>query len=197
MELVDRKEIMPIGEYEMVREHFRARVIAEKKLRRLQLGDRISAVFENHDTVLLQIQEMLRTERITKEKAIAHEIETYNQLVPRADELSLTAMIEIDDRETREKFLSDARGIEKCFSLVVSLGDREEVCRATWDETRAEPDRASAVLYLKIPLSPAAASALRTAKAKASIRVEHAAYSARAEISPQTLASLAEDLESE
>ncbi|MGH7327587.1 MAG: DUF3501 family protein, partial [Polyangiaceae bacterium] len=139
MHLVERSEILKLGEYESIREHFRARVIAEKKARRVQLGDRISGVFENHDTALLQIQEMLRTERITKEPAIAHEIETYNQLVPGKDELSLTAMIEIDDKPTREKFLVDARGIEKCFSLHVELGETSETCKATWDEARSEP----------------------------------------------------------
>ena len=197
MQLVDRKEIMPISEYEMVREHFRARVIAEKKGRRVTLGDRMSAVFENHDTVLLQIQEMLRTERITKEKAILHELETYNQLVPGANELSLTAMIEIDDKLTREKFLTDARGIEKCFSLDVVLGETSETCKATWDETRAEPDRASAVLYLKIPLTPAAASAMRTGKARAELVVDHPAYSVRAPLPAGTVVNLAEDLISE
>ena len=194
MQLVTRQEILPLSEYEMVREHFRARVIAEKKGRRVNIGDRISAVFENHDTVLVQIQEMLRTERITKERAIAHEIETYNQLVPGKDELSLTAMIEIDDRETREKFLVDARGIEKCFSLHVTLGETDETCPAKWDESRSEPDRASAVLYLKIPLTPAAASAVRTGKASAELAIDHPAYSVRAHIAAGTLVNLAEDL---
>ena len=49
---------------------------------------KVSVVFENHDTVLLQIQEMLRTERITRPAAIQHEIDTYNELVPGPDELS-------------------------------------------------------------------------------------------------------------
>lgn len=194
MQLVDRKEIMALGEYEMVREHFRARVIAEKKGRRVTLGDRMSAVFENHDTVLLQIQEMLRTERITKERAIAHEIETYNQLVPGRDELSLTAMIEIDDKAARDEFLVDARGIEKCFSLHVTLGDTDATCPAKWDESRSEPDRASAVLYLKIPLTPKAASALRTGKARAELVIDHPAYSVRTPIAAGTLVNLAEDL---
>ena len=46
------------------------------------MGDKASAVFENHDTVLLQIQEMLRTERISREAAIQHEIDTYNEHFP-------------------------------------------------------------------------------------------------------------------
>ena len=38
MKLVDRGEILGLAEYESIRERFRARVIAEKKLRRVQLG---------------------------------------------------------------------------------------------------------------------------------------------------------------
>ncbi|MEO8800843.1 MAG: DUF3501 family protein [Polyangiaceae bacterium] len=194
MALVERSELLKLGDYEGIREPFRARVIAEKKARRVHLGDKISAVFENHDTVLLQIQEMLRTERITKEPAIAHEIETYNQLVPRKDELSLTAMIEIDERATREKFLVDARGIEKSFALVVTVDGKEETCKATWDAARAEPDRASAVLYLKLPLTKATAEGIRNHKATAILTVEHDAYAAKIEIPKAALASLAEDL---
>ncbi|MEO8877760.1 MAG: DUF3501 family protein [Polyangiaceae bacterium] len=194
MQLVERNEILKLSEYETVRDHFRARVIAEKKNRRLQLGDKISGVFENHDTVLMQIQEMLRTERISREAAIAHEIETYNQLVPGKDELSITAMIEIDERETREKFLTDASGIEKSFSIVVTTPKGEEICKGKWDEARVLEDRASAVLYMKFPLTPAAAEALKSGSGSAVLVVDHAAYQARADIAKATLASLAEDL---
>lgn len=194
MKPVSRDEILKLGDYEAIRDHFRARVIAEKKARRLTIGDRMSAVFENHDTVLLQIQEMLRTERITKEASVQHELETYNRLVPGKDELSLTAMIEIDERAAREKFLADAAGIEKSFALVVSSNGTDETCKATFEETRSEPDRASAVLYLKIPLTAAAAAAMRSGKAKAKLVVDHPAYAASAEIALATAASLAEDL---
>lgn len=194
MQLVERNEILKLSEYETLREHFRARVIAEKKARRVQLGDKISGVFENHDTVLMQIQEMLRTERISREAAIQHEIETYNQLVPLKNELSFTAMIEIDERETREKFLTDASGIEKTFSVVVMTPNGEARCAGKWDEARVLEDRASAVLYMKFPLTDAAAEALKSGTAKATLVVEHAAYQARAQISAPTLASLAEDL---
>ena len=83
------------------------------------VGDRVSALFENRDTVLLQIQEMLRTERITREAGVQHEIATYNQLVPGPRELSATLMIEVPDQAEREAFLDRARGIEKHVALVV------------------------------------------------------------------------------
>src|SRR5439155_24871586 len=98
MKKIDRSEILPLGEYEKIREPFRKRVVDMKRARRLQLGAEMSIVFENHDTMLMQVQEMLRTERITNEKGIAHELETYNELVPNDGELAATLFIEIPDR---------------------------------------------------------------------------------------------------
>jgi len=82
MKPVDRSEVLGLGEYEQIRERFRRRVIEDKRARRVPLGGHMTVLFENHDTVLFQIQEMLRTERISAAQAVRHEIETYNQLVP-------------------------------------------------------------------------------------------------------------------
>src|SRR5215469_6484695 len=116
MKPIERGEVLGLADYETIRPHFRARVIEEKKRRRLSVGPRATALFENRDTVLLQIQEMLRTERITREAAILHEIETYNDFIPNDDELSCTLMIEIDDKDERERFLESARGLEEAVA---------------------------------------------------------------------------------
>jgi hypothetical protein len=60
----------------------------------------MSAVFENRDSVLLQIQEMVRTERITAEAAIQHEIDDLQRDGPRAArQLSVTMFVEIPEKE--------------------------------------------------------------------------------------------------
>jgi hypothetical protein len=190
MKPVEREEVLGLAEYETVRGPFRSRVIEEKKRRRVSLGPRATAVFENHDTVLLQVQEMLRTERITREAAVQHEIETYNQLVPESDELSATLMVEIPDAAEREAFLASAAGLENHIALVVD----ERRIPARFDPSRVLPDRASAVLYLKFALPQPAAAAIRQGKGKASLTVDHPAYAATAELGPAVRASLAEDL---
>jgi hypothetical protein len=187
---VERNEILRLGDYERVRPQFRARVIAEKRDRRIHVGERVSAVFETHDSVLLQVQEMLRTERITREPAIQHEIETYNELVPGAGELSLTAMIEIDDKLERDRFLVAARGIERAFYVEVD-GER---FGSHVNPARVVDDRASAVLYLKFALAPEAADRVRAGAAEVVVGIEHDAYTARAPLSPAILACLADDL---
>jgi hypothetical protein len=198
MKPIERSEILGLAEYEAIREPFRARIIAEKKARRVALGPQASCVFENRDTALMQIQEMLRTERITRPAAIDHEIETYNQLVPGDHELSATVFIEIDEKADRENFLFEAKGLDRSFALIVD-GAR---CHGKHDEARESPDRTTAVHYLKFPLQPAAETALRDVLAKKrkpadvsiELVVEHPRYSAKTVLPASLVQSLAEDL---
>ena len=196
MKPIERGEVLGIADYETIRAQFRARVIEEKKRRRVAIGSKVTAVFENRDTVLMQIQEMLRTERISREGAILHEIETYNQLVPGVGELSLTLMIEIPDNAERDAFLVAARGFERHVVLVVG-GER---MRATWDPARESADRTTAVHYLKFALTKRALASLRGATspdstiAHVEIEIDHPAYPTRAPLPAETIVSLGEDL---
>jgi len=159
MKKVERNEILDLGSYEQIRERFRAAVIAEKQHRRCQISDELSIVFENHSTVLFQIQEMLRTERITRESAIQHEIDTYNDLIPAARELSATLFVEIAERDTRERRLVELAGLEGAFAIEID----GEVARARNETRGVLPDRTTAVHYLKFPLSPKMAERLGAA----------------------------------
>jgi hypothetical protein len=190
MEPVKRNEVLGLGDYEAIRPHFRARVIEEKKARRFSVGPHATVVLENHDTVLLQIQEMLRTERITKEAAIQHEIDVYNELVPKNGELSFTLMFEISDKEEREAFLFRAKDVEKNMELLVD-GFEFPI---EWDKTRESPDRTSAVHYLKVKLGEQAVVALRRGMARAGFVIDHDAYRHTAPLPQTVLASIAEDL---
>jgi len=187
---LERSEVLPLGEYEIIRPHFRQRIISEKKLRRLQVGEHISVVFENRDTALYQIQEMLRTERITSEAAILHEIETYNDLIPAAGELSMTLFVEIPDRELRERMLVELCGLERTVSIEVG----GEKYAARGDFAGVLPGRTTAVHYFKFDLPEAAQSKLRTGSAKVAVVVDHPKHLARTELSPASVAQLAADL---
>lgn len=191
MRPIERSEILPLGEYEAVRSAFRARVIQEKKARRVALGQHLSAVFENRDSVMLQIQEMLRTERITSERGILHEIETYNELVPRDGELSFTLFVEIPDRELRDRMLQELAGLENSVRVEI---DGAPFSAEAPRRDDSMPDRTTAVHYFKVALSPEAASALREKRARVALVVDHPRYAARTELGPATLAALADDL---
>lgn len=198
MKPIERSEVLGLADYEHIRDRFRARVIQEKKARRVMLGEHASCVFENRDTVLMQIQEMLRTERITREASILHEIETYNELIPTEHELSATILVEIEDKDTRERFLAEAKGLEREFALVVA-GAR---CPGKNDPTREHPERTTAVHYVKFDLAPEAERALRDVLEKKTkpgdlvveLVATHPRYSATTRLPPSLVASLAEDL---
>ena len=99
-------DIVGLAGYEKIRQDFRRRIIELKQKRRISLGDRVSLVFENRDTVIFQIQEMLRVERISDLDKIRHEIATYNQLIPDSRELSATLFLEIEDQtDLREELV--------------------------------------------------------------------------------------------
>lgn len=190
MQPVQRDEILGIGEYEKIRPHFRARVIEEKKARRVALSNIMSAVFENHDTALLQIQEMLRTERITKEESILHEIETYNELVPGPGQLKLTLFVEIADAEEREKMLRRLGGLEDHVALEVR---GESIPAKAKDRSVDGYERTTAVHYFTFDLPESAVAALREG-ATAALLVTHPEHDARAPLGPETLRALREDL---
>jgi hypothetical protein len=109
--------------YERERDDFRATVIALKKRRRIALGDFVTIVFENTDTMRFQVQEMARAERMLTDDAIAHEVETYNELIPEPGDLSGTLFIELTDEASLREWLPKLRDIE--FAVRFELGPRE------------------------------------------------------------------------
>ncbi len=197
MKPIEPGEILGLAEYEKIRDHFRGRVIAEKKARRVQLGPKASLVFENRDTVLLQIQEMLRTERITRPAAVQHEIDTYNELVPAEGELSATLMIEIADKAERDAFLVAANGLEKHVWL--QTGSLRVGAKPNKRDGTLE-DRTTAVHYLKFPLPPVFIRSLRGGASgeqtlvATDLVIDHPAYSVTAVLPAEALMALGEDL---
>jgi hypothetical protein len=191
MKAIETSEILPLGEYEAVRPRFRARVIDEKKPRRVTLGELVSVLFENRDSVLLQVQEMLRTERITAPAAILHEIETYNDLLPGPGQLSLTVFIEIPDRATRERMLVELAGIEDTFGVQVD----GRLFLATGKRPAGYVDgRTTAVHYLKATLDHEAVAAITGGDAEVALVVKHPKLRIVAQLGRATVAKLAEDL---
>jgi hypothetical protein len=187
---VDPSEILDLTAYEKVRVEYLARMIELKKSRRISVGDRLTFIFENRDTVLFQIQEMTRAERTVKEQAVAEEVDVYNELVPGENELSATLMIEIPDQSEIRPALDRLVGIDEHISLQV--GDQS--VRAKFDEKQFEDDRISAVQYIRFELGEAMASALRKGGVEVALRVDHPNYSGSTRIEGASLASLAADL---
>ena len=82
MPAIARESLMTLEAYAKARPEFRSTVIAHKKLRSIALGDHVTLLFEDELTVRYQVQEMLRIEKIFEEEGLAHELESYNPLIP-------------------------------------------------------------------------------------------------------------------
>jgi len=146
MKPVTRQEILDLTAYEKARPEIQAQVLAVKAPRRVHLGDAITFLFENRDTVRYQVQEMVRAERMVKEQHIEHELETYNELLGRKGELGAVLLIEIDDPERRAVKLREWMGLPGNLYVKTISGRK---VTATFDPRQVGEDRLSSVQYLK------------------------------------------------
>src|ERR687895_577803 len=185
-------DIVGLSGYEKIRQDFRRRIIELKQKRRVSLGDRVSVVFENRDTVIFQIQEMLRVERITDLDKIREEIATYNQLIPDSGELSATLFLEIEDQTHLRDELLKFLGIEEAVYLKVG----NHSIHARFEEGRSKEDKISAVQYVKFPFPEPVLKAFVEGQ-QAELVIDHPNYKATAPIQPKTRQSLIEDLTTE
>jgi len=181
-----------ILEYEKRRPAFRAEIVALTQRRRVEVGDSIALVFENRATALFQIQEMIRIERLVDEEQIAQEVAVYNSLIPDDGELSATLFVACEDRAALRALLQQLVGLDRHVAL--HIGDRF-VIPARFEPGRCREDGISSIQYLRFSLPPAAQDAFRRGDEPVAIVIDHPLYQAKAVLSEETRAALAEDLE--
>jgi len=191
MRKIESPAIRNLHEYEIARPDFRRRVIASKSRRRVAVGPLVTLVFENRDTVLFQIQEMLRAERIVDPAKVQDEIDVYNALLPDAGEVAATLFIEITD-EARVKPVLDAFiGLDEGRSLWMEMGGKRFF--ATFEAGHGREDRISAVHYVRFPLGAEGRRLLESTR-EARLVLQHGDYSEAARLPPETIDELIEDL---
>jgi Protein of unknown function (DUF3501) len=184
-------DVKNLYEYEKVREAMRRDVIAEKTVRRVAVGDRLSLVFENRRTVLFQIQEMIRAERIVADDRVQDEIDVYNELIPAPGELSATLLIEIQDKDRIKPELDRFMGIDTGERLWLQIG-RDHAVPGAFEEGHSKEDKIAAVHFVRFRLPAAARVAF--AREPVAVVVDHPGYRARAELSEAACRALLEDL---
>jgi diadenosine tetraphosphate (Ap4A) HIT family hydrolase len=189
-------DILELDRYELVREEYRARVLTHKRDRRVAVGDKVTLLFEDRETVRYQIQEMARVERIRDPDKLEHEIETYGDLVPARDELSATLFIEIPELTQVRPELDSLVGIDESVFIAIGEGEEEEQVRGLFDERQLEEDRISAVHYVRFPFTVAQREHFVSAESLR-VRIDHANYRAEAKIGAATRTSLLRDLRGE
>ncbi len=191
MRKVTADELLSLGSYEQVRDRFRARIIAHKRDRRVFLGGEVSVLFEDHDTVMSQVQEMLRSERISSPSQVAAELDAFNDLVPDDGGLLATLMIETTDPAERDLRRNEMAGIDDAVTL--ELG--EVSTRAEFDPLGRSEGRTAVVRYLRFALPADARRRLLDMEAPAVLRLAIPGHEASVTLSETTRRSLAEDLD--
>ena len=196
MRKVGPDEIKDLVAYEKAREAMRARVIALKRRRRLALGPNLTLLFENRDTVLFQVQEMIRTERIVDDDKIQEELDVYNALVPDAGELSATLFIEIPEvvrmsqDEVREA-VNRFQGLEDDALWLVAGGTRVP---ARFESGHSKEEKMAAVHYVRFVVPEAARAALADPAADIRFVVDHPNYRAESPVPPELREALRQEL---
>ncbi len=189
-------DIQDMRAYERGRDEFRRRIIDLKKARRIQLGPIMTIVFENTDTMRWQVQEMARVERMLRDDQIAHEIETYNQLIPDEGELSGTLLLELTSEVALREWLPRLVDIEHHVFVVLPDGTRIAGVPSDEDEARlTRPDTTASVHFLKFRFAPGDIDMF--ASGQAHIVVDHPEYDVDVPLTAEQHDALLRDLRPE
>ena len=182
MKKVSREEVRKPADYAAGREEFRRSVLEQKEKRRIHVGSHLTFLFENHDTVLYQIQEMIRAENITTEPEIQHEMETYNEHLGERGEQGCTLLIEIDDPVKRAELLARWKDLPRTLYMETHSGSR---IPAEFDPRQVGEGRISSVHYLKFRIGD---------QVPRKVGSSHPEISAETTLTPDQTAALCQDL---
>jgi len=193
MKLLTIQDLLPAEEYERQRSEYRRRIIELKEHRRIAVGDFVTLVFENRDTVLFQIQEMIRAERIVAPERIREEVEMYNEQIPRPGELSATLLINVTDAAKIKEILDRFQGIDKGETVGMQVGEHRAY--GVFEQGRTKEDKISAVHYVRFPISDQMKQQWSRLDIPMKIFVHHSGYQASTAVPDKMRLSLLQDLE--
>jgi hypothetical protein len=191
---ISRADILELDAYNKVRAERRQEIAAIKADRRVPVGPNATFYFECFDTMLYQIQEMLRAER-GGEGQLKDEIAAYNPLIPKGSDLVATIMFEIDDPVARHHFLSKIGNVEHHFLMEIA-GEPVTVRPEEDLERTNEAGKASSIHFVHFDLTKDQIAKFKTAGTRVMVGVDHPHYGHVAIMSEQTRAALSEDLAS-
>ncbi|HKU98029.1 MAG TPA: DUF3501 family protein [Vineibacter sp.] len=174
MRKITASDVLPLAEYAKVRAERRRALTQVKKNRRLEVGPFATFYFENFDTMLHQVQEMLFIEKGGAEQ-LPDELAAYNPLIPNGHELTATVMFEIDEPVRRARVLSTLGGIEHTIYLRIGGETIKGIAEEDQDRTN-DAGKASSVHFVHFPFSAAQIAAFRRPDTEVIAGFNHANY---------------------
>jgi hypothetical protein len=190
------ESLLSLEAYARERGAYRSRILEHKKRRTVHVGENVTLIFEDEQTIRYQVQEMLRIERIFEAEGIRGELEAYNPLIPDGRNWKATMLIEYPDAEERRRRLAQLKGIEDRSWVQVDGPDgplRRVFAIADEDLERENEEKTSSVHFLRFELDEAMCRALKGG-AGLTIGIDHPAYVASVTVAPEVRGALVADL---
>lgn len=188
MERIRREELLSPKDFSKIALEEREKIIALKKRRRIE-SRTFSYLFEDRQTVLNQMNEMILIENVQDEKELDHILNTYNDLIPGKNQFSVSMFIEISDEKLLLREMPRLSGIEENVYLV--FGDHE--VRATPEEGRSTETLESTLQYLKFNFTAEDVNNFKKS-GNAFVVTRHINYKESAEIPEPLLKSLKDEI---
>jgi len=190
--VIDRGDLLDLPAYDKVRAERRKQIAEIKRHRRIAVGPHATFHFECYETMLYQIQEMLRAERGGDEQ-LKEELAAYDPMVPKGSELVATVMFEIEDPVIRDRFLSGLGGVEN--HIFIEVAGAKVMARPEKDlERTKESGKTSSVHFLHFDLDKDQAAKFKVAGTRVLVGIEHPNYGHVAILNEEARKELASDL---
>jgi hypothetical protein len=186
-------DLLSLEEYDKSREQIKSDLISHKKNRSIKIGDHILMLFEDYETIKYQVQEMLRIEKIFKEKDIQEEIDAYESLIPDGKNLKATMLIMYTDERERKIMLNKLHDLENNVWLSI---DNSKRTFAVSDEDleRSRDEKTSAVHFLRFQLDDSEVSLFKESQ-NIIFGVDHKEYNLQKKLDQNTIDTLAKDFD--
>ena len=169
------EDIYDRNEYINKRPQLRKEIVTRKRKRRIDVGPYVTLYFENRDTIVHQINEMVFIENGGQEQ-IKEEILAYKSLIPNGKELIATVMVEIDNPLKRSEILSKMGGFEETF--IIKIGDTMIKGKAELDVDRTTADgKASSVQFVHFNFNEEDIKNFKDDNVKVELAINHIEYS--------------------
>jgi len=189
--LIEKKDLIPADIYAENRRNIRKDLVVLKKDRRIALGPYATFYFENFDTMIAQVQEMLHIEKGGDEQ-LKDELIAYNPLVPKGKELIATLMFEIDNPISRSAFLGKVGGIEEKIFMKIDDEVVKAIPEKDVDRTSAE-GKASSVQFIHFKFSDDQIAKFKSGISIIELGIEHKEYAHTTKFTEDNIKSLSAD----
>lgn len=185
-------DILAPEQYELIRKDKKQEAIARKKLTRISVGPHATVLFENWDSMWLQVHEMLRIEKGGADQLV-DELSAYDPMVPKGSELTATVLFEVEDPVRRDAFLRTIGGVDDHVSIQVGGHVIRARPEGDVERTRESDGKASAVHFFHFDFTPEAMAAWNDPALTAMVVIDHPNYGHAALVSRETREFLARE----